>query len=284
MTHGHLEIRLTTTADWQRLKQVRLAALRDAPMAFGVSFETAARYSDEQWQQRAASSGTAFWLATLDGETVGMVGAAAGAAGGLELIGMWTAPAARGRGVAQRLVDAVKARALAQGHDRVSLEVSPENASAVRLYRRQGFVFIDRWEALESHPHIRIRTMVWNPRRTRALKALSIVSPNGGRIASGQKTLEVRRWHPHLAPSEDLLIVENTRFLRDDGDEDDGLAVAIVRVKAVRPFVEADVPAACASYFAEGWLAWELEAVRAIDPPVAVRAARGIYEVDLPEA
>lgn len=118
----------------------------------------------------------------------------------------------------------------------------------------------------------------------RTFKALSIVSPGGGRIASGQKTLEVRRWHPHLDPAEDLLIVENGRFLHIEGEEDDGHAVAIVRVKAVRPFVEADIPAACASSYADGWLAWELTDVRPITPPVPVRAARGIYEVMLPEA
>ncbi|WP_342367180.1 MULTISPECIES: ASCH domain-containing protein [unclassified Pseudomonas] len=105
--------------------------------------------------------------------------------------------------------------------------------------------------------------------------------PSGGRIASGEKTLEIRRWHPDLDPGEDLLIVENGRFLHTEGDEDaDGVAVAIVRVNAVRPFVLADMQAACANYFEEGWLAWELSHVRPIIHPVNVRAARGIYEVD----
>ncbi|WP_339432591.1 MULTISPECIES: ASCH domain-containing protein [unclassified Pseudomonas] len=113
------------------------------------------------------------------------------------------------------------------------------------------------------------------------MKALSIVRPSGGRIASGEKTLEVRRWFPDLDPFEDLLIVENGRFLHNDGDEDDnGIAVAIVRVKAVRPFVLADMQAACASYFEDGWLAWELSDLRPVTHSVAIRAARGIYEVD----
>lgn len=115
----------------------------------------------------------------------------------------------------------------------------------------------------------------------RNIKALSIVRPSGGRIASGEKTLEVRRWHPYLDPSEDLLIVENERFLHADEDEDkDGIAVAIVRVKAVRPFILADIQAACASYFEDGWLAWELSDIRPVIQPVIIRAARGIYEVD----
>ncbi|WP_275094639.1 ASCH domain-containing protein [Pseudomonas faucium] len=108
-----------------------------------------------------------------------------------------------------------------------------------------------------------------------------MVRPSGSRIAAGEKTLEVRRWPADLTPSEDLLIVENGRFLHAEGEEDaDGIAVAIVRVKAVRPFVLADMQAACASYFEEGWLAWELSDVRPIESAMPVRAARGIYEVD----
>lgn len=92
----------------------------------------------------------------------------------------------------------------------------------------------------------------------------------------------MRRWQPELDPGEDLLIVENGRFLHGEGEEDaDGLGVAIVRVKAVRAFLPADMQASCASYFEEGWLAWELSHVRPITPPVSVRAARGIYTVDI---
>lgn len=84
-----------------------------------------------------------------------------------------------------------------------------------------------------------------------------------------------------MDPFEDLLIIENRRFLHNDSDEDDnGIAVAIVRVKAVRPFILADMQAACASYFEDGWLAWELSDLRPVTHSVAIRAARGIYEVD----
>lgn len=86
-----------------------------------------------------------------------------------------------------------------------------------------------------------------------------------------------------MAPSEDLLIVENGRFLHRENDHDDnGTSVAIVKVKAVRPFTLADTEAACASYFEEGWLAWELVDVRPVQFAERVLAARGIYEIDFP--
>ncbi len=114
------------------------------------------------------------------------------------------------------------------------------------------------------------------------MKALSIVAPNGSRIAAGEKTLEIRRWSPDLLPQEDLLIVENPRFLHAEGETDpEGRAVALVRVAHVRPFTPEDIPAACASRWEPGWLAWELTGICALTP-VQVPAARGIYRVDFP--
>ena len=50
-----MEIRMTDKTDWMLLKQVRLSALSDAPTAFGVNHQTAAQYTDEQWQDRASA-------------------------------------------------------------------------------------------------------------------------------------------------------------------------------------------------------------------------------------
>jgi hypothetical protein len=96
-----MDIRLTEAKDWMFLKQVRLAALLDTPTAFGVSYQTAAQYSDEQWKERASSAaGPEFWLAIKDSKPVGMIGAGVSQANRYNLIGMWVEPAARGSGVA----------------------------------------------------------------------------------------------------------------------------------------------------------------------------------------
>ncbi|MCU1723849.1 GNAT family N-acetyltransferase [Pseudomonas sp. 5P_5.1_Bac1] len=156
-----MHIRLTETKDWRLLKYVRLAALLDAPTAFGVSHQTAVAYTDEQWQERASSQGTQFWLAFDGDEPIGMIGAAISDGGRFNLIGMWVVPVGRGSGAAALLVEAVKSRALERGFERVYLDVSPENARAANLYLKQGFSFIDEWEPLHSHPHIVVQTMVW---------------------------------------------------------------------------------------------------------------------------
>jgi ribosomal protein S18 acetylase RimI-like enzyme len=156
-----MDIRSTEITDWMLLKQVRLAALLDTPTAFGVSYQTAAKYNNEQWKERASSTGTEFWLAFERDRAVGMIGAAVSDANRYNLIGMWVEPAARGSKAATQLVEAVKARAMENGFDRVFLDVSPDNARASNFYLNQGFVYLDEWEPLESHPHITVQTMVW---------------------------------------------------------------------------------------------------------------------------
>ncbi|ENR5394177.1 TPA: ASCH domain-containing protein [Providencia rettgeri] len=113
------------------------------------------------------------------------------------------------------------------------------------------------------------------------MKAISIVRPSGQKIALGEKTLEIRKWPPNIDAEEELLIVENSRYLLSDDDEEMGKAVAIVKVNKVRPFIESDMAAACASYYELGWLAWELTDIRAIAEPIEVIAKRKIYEVEL---
>jgi ribosomal protein S18 acetylase RimI-like enzyme len=151
----------THADDWPSLKALRLASLLDAPTAFGVSHQAASAYTDQQWRERAAGPHPAFWLAYVDGAAAGIIGGGVSAAGRYNLIAMWVAPQVRGSGVAARLVDTVKAAAAAQGHGRLFLDVAPDNLRAVGFYEKQGFAFIDEWEPLASHPHIRVQTMQW---------------------------------------------------------------------------------------------------------------------------
>ena len=158
-----MDIRLAQAEDWMLLKQVRLAALLDTPTAFGVSHHTAVTYTDEQWRERASpETGTQFWLSIKCGDPVGMIGAGVSEMNRYNLIGMWIEPQSRGSGAAARLVDALKSRALQLGHKHVYLDVSPENARAASFYLKQGFVFMDEWEPLMSHPHIMVQAMCWS--------------------------------------------------------------------------------------------------------------------------
>ena len=111
------------------------------------------------------------------------------------------------------------------------------------------------------------------------MKALSVVTRAGELIASGAKTLEIRRWRPDTCPLVDLAIVQNARRLtRASPFDPDGRVVAVVDVVAIRPWEPADAEASCSTW-EPGWLAWELRRIRrVVDGPIAP-AQRRIYDI-----
>jgi ribosomal protein S18 acetylase RimI-like enzyme len=137
-----LELRVLTPDDWPVWRELRLAALAEAPYAFGASLADWQGDGDreERWRGRLGLAGSYNVVAVLDGRPVGMAtGVPAGPPGVVELISMWVSPAARGRGVGDRLVAAVTAWAQQVGATEVRLAVVEDNAAAEALYRRTGF-------------------------------------------------------------------------------------------------------------------------------------------------
>lgn len=124
---------------WQRLKAVRLAALADAPDAFGSTLAQARRYEESEWRQQLETLATFVAVVeTLD------VGVARGIADETSpddalLASMWVAPAVRGHGAGEQLILAVANWARAAGHARLKLDVADGNRHAVALYERMGF-------------------------------------------------------------------------------------------------------------------------------------------------
>ena len=140
----------------EALRDVRLRALADSPSAFGSTLAREEAYGDDLWEERAracaAGDGAATFLAVDGDQRVGMVTALATGGGLVELVGMWTAPEVRGRGVGARLVEAVIGWAGEVGAERVELWVTRGNEPAERLYRRLGFEPTGDHQPLPSDP------------------------------------------------------------------------------------------------------------------------------------
>ncbi len=136
------EIRITflQVEDWREWRALRLAALADAPNAFSSRLEDWSGPADreDRWRNRLASIPFNA-VATVNGIPAGMVGATAPSEGESELLSMWVAPAVRGKGVADALVEAVVDWARRQGAARLALDVREANAHAIALYGRHGF-------------------------------------------------------------------------------------------------------------------------------------------------
>ncbi|TYB95008.1 GNAT family N-acetyltransferase [Micromonospora sp. WP24] len=137
-----IEILLLTEGDWKIWRELRLAALTEAPYAFGSQLADWQGDGDreERWRGRLAIAGAFNVVAMLDGQPVGMAsGVPTDRNGVVELISMYVAPVGRGRGVGDHLLRAVEqwARQVGAGTLRLAVVEGNENASA--LYRRNGF-------------------------------------------------------------------------------------------------------------------------------------------------
>ncbi|HYH33351.1 MAG TPA: GNAT family N-acetyltransferase [Pseudonocardia sp.] len=137
------------------MRELRLAALWDAPGAFASSYEREQSHPPARWRDRIAAC--AWFAAEASGEPVGLadgVPSCDGVAGRRDLISMWVHPAHRRSGGATRLVRVVVAWAGADGAREVALWAADGNEAAAALYRRAGFAPTGRRQPLPSDPGV----------------------------------------------------------------------------------------------------------------------------------
>jgi len=161
---GPVRLRRVRTAEWARLRELRLRALRTDPLAFGSTLRAELELSEPHWRDRARSGATApetaTWVAEQGGDLVGLA-TLARTPNGPQLFGMWVDPVARGRGVGGKLLDSLLEWARKTwGPGPIRLEVNPDQGSAVRLYRSRGFQFVSGERGLAHAPGALVRPMV----------------------------------------------------------------------------------------------------------------------------
>ena len=124
--------------DWQRLREVRLAAMAESPEMFGSNLAKEQAFDEAEWRRRAARPAT--FLASREQGDLGMAGAYL-----LDdrwyVMGMWIAPAARGTGVVEALLDACESVARHAGATTITLGVMEDNPRGRRAYARLGYAF-----------------------------------------------------------------------------------------------------------------------------------------------
>ena len=150
-------VRRVRADDWQRVKGLRLQALRDplAGIAFLETVEQAAARPDEDWRTRVATNAagdtSTQFVAERDDQLIGSLTVFVRAAGTLDyfdrvpdvdlptVVGVYVAPSGRGLGVVDTLLGAAAEWAFARGDRELTLDVHEKNAPAIRAYERAGF-------------------------------------------------------------------------------------------------------------------------------------------------
>jgi GNAT superfamily N-acetyltransferase len=138
-------------------KTVRLTALKDAPTAFGSTYQKESQTPDQDWLKRASTwnSGRSVCYIAMDEDAA--CGIVAGKcddnrAQQAWLMSMWVAPAYRRTGLGARLVNAVEQWARNQGVTELRLMAVSTNVGAMRFYERCGFAMTGRTEPYPNDP------------------------------------------------------------------------------------------------------------------------------------
>lgn len=132
-----VSVRALGGEDWQTYREMRLAALQQAPDAFDSTLAEEEEFDEAFWLTRMARSTRI--LASVDGAAVGVVSVGEAAPDVAELFGMWVVPSSRGHGVAWRLVEAASEHARREGRRALQAWVSTENGRAVAFFSSYGF-------------------------------------------------------------------------------------------------------------------------------------------------
>jgi ribosomal protein S18 acetylase RimI-like enzyme len=130
-----------TPADAADCRAIRLAALQNAPEAFGSTYESEAACLMSDWEDRLAAPGA--FGAYMGNDIVGMARFVQDSGSEKErhkgaVYGMYVAPQARGRGIGSALLSALIEHASGVV-EQLRLGVVDDNKAAIRLYQKHGF-------------------------------------------------------------------------------------------------------------------------------------------------
>lgn len=152
-----MEVRRLTGEDWRLLRDVRLAALADAPHAYGSTLALEQTFDEAEWRRRLS---TALWVVAAHNVSfVGLIGAVLSKPDTPMLMSMWVHPDHRGRGVGDALITELLDLMAENRWSHVVLRVADGNDAARRLFLRHGFTPTGHREPLESDPTVGTETL-----------------------------------------------------------------------------------------------------------------------------
>ena len=139
--------------DWPRLREIRLAALKEHPEGFLASHEREAAFAERRWRLEFLRGEWNVMLA--DDEDIGLLGVTREpdmSSQECYLEYLWVTPGFRRSGVASMLLRTVLDRLRDSEVHTVWLWILNGNERARRLYQRFGFQATNERQPLPDHP------------------------------------------------------------------------------------------------------------------------------------
>ena len=138
---SQIKVELLTAEHWLRVRDLRLASLKDSPHAFGGDLETESAQSETEW--RAKFEKLHYLVASVEGVdgAIMTIENLAGDFGVKAWIGgCWSSPEYRGVGLLNAMMKFVDEHAHTKNWQRQGLGVWVDNHPAIAAYERLGFV------------------------------------------------------------------------------------------------------------------------------------------------
>ena len=150
-------VRQTIESDGEVLRRLRIASLKDAPYAFGAKLDEvlskpAQAFHDTAARHSISETSTSF-IAFVGAEAIGTVGAFFDQQppNRAFICALWLSPQFRGNGRAHALVTVAIAWLVARGAGEVFAWVADNDATALALYRKVGFLPTTTNQSLPSN-------------------------------------------------------------------------------------------------------------------------------------
>lgn len=147
--------------DWGRLRDIRLAALKEDGQAFGGNLEAESAYDESEWRQKFSIFSAL--VATSSGIDVGFMSVEnlKGDFGATCWVGScWVRPEFRRQGVLQSLFRYVDENALDRNWQIQGLGVWIDNKSAIEAYEKLGFVQMGEKQPSSRKPGMFYQRMI----------------------------------------------------------------------------------------------------------------------------
>lgn len=158
-----IEIVTATVNDVDRLRALRLAALKDTPDAFGAKYEDEVNKPISEWQDRLKNTNWCFVVA--DGVDVGLLAvdrAEKDRNSDCWLSSWWIHQDHRGSGIPKLMLNWLEQLCIEKKWEKIGLGVWPDNLRAISAYKKLGFTEAEKLLPSRSIPGLMYLAMYRN--------------------------------------------------------------------------------------------------------------------------
>jgi ribosomal protein S18 acetylase RimI-like enzyme len=158
-----IEIVTVTVNDFERLRALRLAALKDTPDAFGAKYEDEVNKPISEWQGRLKNTNWCFVVA--DGVDIGLLAvdrAEKDRNSDCWLSSWWIRDEFRGSGIPKLMLNWLEQLCIEKNWEKIGLGVWPDNLRAISAYKKLGFTEAEKLLPSRSIPGLMYLAMYRN--------------------------------------------------------------------------------------------------------------------------